>query len=272
MQRVTVWNNYFYNLTNGQVGNDNVSGVYYSNNGASIYWLVKHNTFDTFTNDGANGSYMDLYYTSYVVIEENIAKNSRASYGIWAKATLAYVTIRANDLSENNTKGGIDVHYGDAIPGTHHDHEVCWNNVVLPMTTSGGRLLNIMGDAVSSINKNPYNSFVYRNTFAGGFAHIKYQAGSTLLTPAENFKVDANVVVSDNPSAFTPGWDGRATWDTTLMDTVIPNLIGKSSNHIVNSTTGELTGSYREKHLGAVGHEVSDRYITKPKTPILLID
>ena len=262
--RVTVWNNYFYDLTNGTVGDDNCTAIWAPNNGSPTYhWLVKHNTFDAFTNDGSNGSYVDWYYTYYGLIEENVAKNSRNHYGIWAKTTKAYITIRANDLSENITGGGIVVHYGDNAPGQPHDHEVCWNKVVAPMSEQTFPSLLIMGDSPTNVNRNHYNSFVYRNTFVGNFPWVRF--GS----PVENYKIDANVIVSDRSDVWSSDSNNKPKWDTTIIDTTIPNLTGKSSSKIVGSN-GLLVGSYRKKFLGIRGHEISDRYTTTPKSPKLL--
>ena len=264
LDRVTIWKNYFYDLTNGTVGDDNCSGLYCANNGSpTYYWLVKHNTFDEFTNHGSNGSYVDLYYTYYGVIEENTAKNSSARYGFWAKVTKAYVTLRANDLSKNITGGGITVHYGDNAPGQPHDHEICWNKVVIPINLVDLLSLLIMGDNPSDINRNHYNTFIYRNTFVGGRAVVRF--GS----PVENFKVDANVVVSDRSDAFSPVRSGSAAWNEDIIDTLILNLTGTKSTQIVD-TNGMLVGDYRKRYLGIIGHEISDKYLTIPMPPKLL--
>jgi hypothetical protein len=73
--RGTWFNNYFDGLGNGTAGTDNPSAIFISGtNQDKNNILIKKNTFDNFNNDGPNGSYVDMYRTFYVVIEENIMK------------------------------------------------------------------------------------------------------------------------------------------------------------------------------------------------------
>ncbi len=253
IDRATFYNNYFYKLGNGTIGTDNPSAIFASGTDQEkTNILIKGNTFDSFTNNGSNGSYMDLYAAYYVLIEGNTAKNSNNLFGIWAKATKEFVTIRNNDLSENNRDGGIVVHYGDAAPGQAHDHEICWNKVVF---TSTNRLaLLIMGDAPSAANRAHYNSFIYRNTFVNGRSWVRFPSST-----GELYKVDGNVVVSATLTS---------EWDTSIMDVSIPNVTGELSSNIVDKS-GLLIGSYRSNYLGSVGHEVSGQYVKVPKSPVL---
>ncbi|MEJ2622888.1 MAG: right-handed parallel beta-helix repeat-containing protein, partial [Candidatus Thiodiazotropha sp.] len=255
-QRATWYNNYFYNLGNGTAGTDNPSGIFISGTARDKYnILVKGNTFDTFTNNGPNGSFIDMYRAYNITIEENTIKNSNNQYGIWAKVTKSFVTIRANTLIENNTNGGISVHYGDAAPGQPHDHEICWNRIAFNNGNSSAVSLLIMGDAPSSINRNHYNSFIYRNTFYGGHPIIRFVG-------IENYKVDGNVVVSDSLTVWNNHLD--------IMDTLIPNIVASEASGITDST-GSLIGTSRSTYLGLAGHEVSSEYITTPKPPTVHI-
>ena len=248
--RLVIANNYFYNLGNGTAGTDNPSGIFISGTSQDKHHiLVKNNTFDTFTNNGPNGSFFDMYRTYYVLVEENTMKNSDNQYGIWAKVSKAFVTIRANDMYENMTSGGIAVHYGDAAPGTPHDHEVCWNRVVFNNTGNALTLL-FMGDSLTAENENHYNSFIYRNTFKNGSAWVRF-AG------AEPYEVDGNVVESNN----------LARWATSTMTTNIQNLTGSASAGITDSE-GTLIGDYRLNYLGRNGHEISSSYSTVPNPPV----
>jgi len=250
-QRVTVHKNRFDSLGNGTSGTDNPSGIFISGTGGDKYnILIKQNTFENFTNNGPNGSFMDLYRTFYVTIEENTCVNSNPQYGIWAKVTKAFVTIRANSL-ENMTGGGIVVHYGDAAPGQPHDHEICWNKVLSGNASDGAYTLLFVGDSLSSINANHYNSFIYRNTFIGGSAWVRFKG-------IENFETDGNVVVNNFNSR----------WNTDIMDSLIANVVGSPKDGITDAL-GHLSGNFRKNYLGLIGHEISEHFVATPKSPII---
>lgn len=255
VERATWWNNHFYNHGAGSVGNDNTSAIFVSETATDKnYFLVKANTFERFTNNRGNGSYVDFYRTFYFIWEENTAKNSQVDYGFWAKVTKAFGTIRANHAYENVRGRQITVHYGDASPGTPHDHEVCWNRIVLPRGISAAQEgLLFVGDSLSIINRGHYNNFVYRNTIVNGSAWIRFRG-------AEDFETDANIVVSKMLSR----------WNTGIMTSQIPNLVGSGSEGITDSS-GRLAGQYRQTHLGKVGYEVSDEKganVKIPKAPL----
>ena len=259
--RATWWKNYFFDAGPGTKGNDNPSGIYMNNPGSThrTNILIKDNIFDRFNNGDLNGSYVDLYGTDYVLIEENKAKNSHTGYGLWAKVTKTFVTIRANNLSINNSGAGIVIHYGDAMPGQPHDHEVCWNKVINTNLSGDAYTFLVMGDEQSNINRNHYNTSIYRNTFAGSKIWIR---GMSTIEP---FKVDGNVIISDHPREF----DGsNPYWNTSRMTTLIPNVLGKSSDNIIDSA-GNLSAYSSEQYLGLVGHEISEFNRKAPKPPIL---
>jgi len=237
-ERVTFWNNVFDTLGNGTNGGDNPCGIFVSDVSADKnYFLIKGNTFQNFTNDGPNGSFVDMYRVYYVVIEENLMQNSTPEYGLWAKVTKAYVTIRANRME--NVRAGINLWYGDAAPGTPHDHEVCWNKVVIdPAWGTNTRTFLVMGDAPSSINSNHYNTFIYRNTFYGG-------TSTTQSVGPDPYNTDGNMIMSNNLSQ----------WRTNEQETIIPNLTGDMNSGIADSN-GLLTGAYRTQYLGMRGAEV----------------
>ena len=125
VNRATWWNNYFYDHGPGAVGNDNTTAVFISNTDKPKQnVLYKHNTHDEFRNSGGNGSYIDIYGTSYVLIEENTAKNSTTDNGFWMKGTTAFVTVRANQAWDNVSGGQMTIGYGSESVSLTHDHEV----------------------------------------------------------------------------------------------------------------------------------------------------
>jgi hypothetical protein len=243
--RSTWFRNYFYDHGPGIKGTDNTTAVFVSSTAThKNNILYKNNTHDNFHNTGSNGSYVDIYYSSYVLIESNIAKNSNNQYGFWPKATTSFVTVRANSAYENITNGGITVGYGSESPEVAHDHEICWNRIRLPTGSSSHSLL--FAGSNQYINRT-YHSYIYRNTFVNGSSWVRFSGN-------EPFEVDSNVVISDHLDR----------WNTSIMRINHPNLTGNENTGITD-LTGSLVGQYRLDYLGVVGHEVSDVYLTTPK-------
>jgi len=239
VSRSTWWNNHFDNLSPGLTGNDNTSTVFISDNSKEkTNILYKDNLLTNIHNLGYNGSYVEAYFTSYMLIEGNVARDSDTNAGFFAKQTIAYVTIRANEAYQNVAGEQLGIGYGTPI--TPHDHEICWNRVVTTNASSGVTFMW----AHSNANTSYYNSFIYRNTFVNGSSWVRFVG-------KENYKVDGNVVVSNMLSR----------WGTSIMDVVIPNITGNTSASITD-TTGKLTGTYRFNFLGKRGYEISDSPIT----------
>lgn len=236
--RATFAENTFANMTSGTAGTDNTTTVFLSDiSRLKNNFLYKQNILDNIDTGAANGSYVDLYYVEYALIEENYAKNSNNGHGFWAKGSTKFVTVRANEAWENIADGGIEVGYGSESPELPHDHEVCWNRVVFP---AGNTSINtILWSGSNAYQGQFYNSFIYRNTFVNGSAWIRFNG-------AENYVVEANVVVSDMSSR----------WNTSIMDQTTPNIFGAESDGITDSN-GVLQGSYRTNNLGTRGHEVA---------------
>jgi len=247
--RSTWWNNYFYDHGPGIKGTDNTTAVFVSSTDVhKRNILYKNNIHDNFHNTGSNGSYVDMYYSSYVLIEGNSAKNSGNSYGFWAKGTTSFVSIRANEAVNNITNGGVTVGYGSESPEVPFNHEVCWNRISFPRNNSAPTTLKWAMS--NSYGGNTYNSFIYRNTFVNGSAMVRFKGN-------ENYEVDANVVVSNNLNR----------WDTDIMTEANPSITGDENAEITDQT-GKLVGNYRQNYLGKMGFEISDVEIVKvPKLP-----
>jgi len=257
VSRSTWWRNQFHNIGAGRKGNDNASPVFISGRGTHKHnILFKHNQLTSINTGFANGSYVDIYYSSHVLIEENVAKNSRAGWGFWAKGTTSFVTMRANEAIEDVSGSQLVFGYGVESPEVPHDSEMCWNNVRVP---KGNTKIVDWATAPSYAGKT-YNSYIYRNSFINGYVWIRYRG-------KEDYQVDANVVVSDRLSV-----GNEVFWDTKIMQTTIPNLIRGESAGLTNQS-GKLIGNYRENNLGRVGHEVSDIIgrVKTPKSPTTVI-
>ena len=236
--RATWWENTFYNHGPGTGGTDNTTAVFISDTGnLKNNILYKGNHHEEFNCPAfSNSSYVDMYFGTHILIEDNVAKNSLTSNGFWAKATSAYVTIRNNTAVDNVSGGGIVVGYGGESTILPHDHEICWNHIRIDPADNGWLALQWANS--NSWGGQHYNSYVYRNTFINGNAWIRHVG-------VENYTTDGNVVVNTLTSR----------WDTTIMDTTNDNLVGTPSDNIVDSN-GLLVGSYRETYLGKAGHEV----------------
>ncbi len=238
VSRATWWRNHFHNLGPGIVGNDNTSTVFVSST-ASVKEniLYKGNTLTEINTRAGNGSYIDVYATNYLLIEQNTASNSEVDYGFWAKSTLAYITIRANTAIDNVL--GRQITVGNARAGASYN-EVCWNNVKVPNNNNNGvALLMSGGNSFAGIT---YSNHVYRNTFVGHSAWVRFLG-------AENYKVDGNVVVANG---------NLARWNTSIMDElIVSNLTTNGSEDFVDAN-GKLKGVYRSTSLGTHGHEVGE--------------
>jgi hypothetical protein len=248
VSRSTWWRNQFHNLLPGQVGTDNTSTVFVSDTGThKNYFLYKHNTLTEIHNLGYNGSYVEAYGLSYWLVEENTARNSDSNAGFFGKQTVSFATTRANEAFDNID--GEQMGFGYNTPtgmGAPHDHEICWNRVRLPQNNQG--TVGMMWAHNTVYDGKHYNSYIYRNTFVNGSSWIRFKG-------AENYEVEGNVVVSNLLSR----------WNTSIMNTTIPNVTGKEGDGITDQK-GLLTGQYRLDFLGIAGHEISDVYVTKPKS------
>lgn len=237
--RATWWRNHFDNLGPGKKGNDNTGAVFVSGTGTlKKNLLYKQNLHTNIRNEGYNGHYAEWYVTSYLLVEENIARNSNSQAGFFAKGTVSHVTMRANEMWENVTGGQIAVGYGGEARSVPHHHEVCWNKVMLTEGTSNA-VTAFKWSSSNYYSGQTYQSFIYRNTFVNGSSWVRFKG-------MENFEVDANVVVTGNESR----------WNTNIMDTMFRNLVGESSDNLVDEN-----GEVLDPHLmGQVGHKV---YISK---------
>jgi len=231
--RATWWNNSFSNHGMGKKGNDNPAGVFISNRSHhKKNILYKDNKHDGFMNGRGNGSYVDIYYSSYVLIEGNYASNSDNACGFWAKGTTSFVTIRDNHAFDNITSGGICVGYGKESPEIPHDHEVAWNRIVL--NGEYPRANSIQFSNQKSWENKHYNTYIYRNTFVNGRAWIRFQG-------KDKYIVDGNVIVSE------------FSVNKSETKTYFPNLTGDKSDFITDKN-GDLKG-FAVDFKGQVGYK-----------------
>lgn len=234
--RSTWWRNKFSNHGPGTKGNDNPAAVFISNTSKhKKNILYKANIHDQFYNGRLNGSYVDIYFASYVLIEENRARNSNNGCGFLAKGTASFVSIRANHVYDNVAAGGICVGYIHGVPVVPHDHEVSWNRIVL---TDKSPLAQALLFTISKgWEGKSYNSYIYRNTFVNGSAWVRFKG-------RENFEVDGNVVVND----------ALSKWNENVMKTSFMNLTGTHGDYITDDE-GRLVG-FAEEYKGKVGFEL----------------
>lgn len=244
VSRATFWRNSFTDMRFGTVGNDNTGPVFISNTvKAKDNILFKENVMDGINNAAGNGHYIDIYRASYVLVEQNIAKNSSTSYGFWMKASISYVTVRANETIENVSGTQISIGYGSAVGEVPHDHEVCWNKVVVPVDQDGPSFLLAMSDPYKGQS---YNSYVYRNTFVNGYSIVRFMG----RTP---FETDANIIVTKKANH----------WNTAEMKTTIPNIVVSSTVNVVSQAGARYMGD----EFGEVGADVgADVAVKAPPT------
>lgn len=243
--RVTFWDNTFSNLTAGTSGNDNTAPLFFNNNRTDIREniLIKSNLFDSIYNtSGQNGSLVDIYSASYVLIESNTVSNSHTNYGFWMKYTENYVTVRDN-VAVDNVNGKLIVIGGSGTSGNAvHDTEVCWNRLSLGSNTST--------DAYtwSGGGSSHYNDYFYRNTVIGKPAFL--HPGST------SYQSSYNIIVSNSTTFFYRDY----------VDHEGEVVFGTSAGAV--DAEGFLTGSARTDYLGLAGSELIGRYTENSSAPV----
>lgn len=240
--RATWWRNTFQNIGPGQVGTDNTGPVFIATSTMTKEnILYKENAHINVQNMGFNGTYFTLYKTKYTLIEQNTAKNSKTGIGLHAKGTVAFITIRANNLSENVDGTQIGVGYGaEAGNEPPSDHEVCWNYVKL---TAGSSSTSFIWSNSNYYAGRTYNSYIYRNTFENGSAWVRFPG-------RELFKVDANVVITNNVRR----------WEPASMTVQKDNVVDGINSGLL--TTGKVEGLL----YGKVGADVAVK--PAPAAPI----
>ena len=233
VSRSTFWKNTFRDMQYGTSGKDNTGPVFISTTvKPKQNLLFKENLIDSVRNANGNGTYLTIYRSSYVLIEQNTIKNSSTNTGINAKATISFITIRANQATENVEGTQIGLGYGTAVSEVPHDHEICWNRISVPSTQDGPAMFMATSDYYKGQS---YNTFIYRNTIVNGYSIIRF-AGKT------PFETDANVIVTKNPKL----------WDTTMMTTDLPNVVAAPTAGVVS-----LTARFIGNDFGKVGADVA---------------
>lgn len=244
VSRATFWRNHFTEMQFGKVGTDNTGPVFISSTvKAKNNILYKENLITNINNASGNGHYFDIYRASYVLVEQNIVKNSSTSYGFWLKASISYVTVRANEAIENVSGTQLSIGYGSAIGEVPHSHEICWNRISVPVAQEGPALLFAMSDSYAD---QTYDSFIYRNTVINGYSVVRFKG----KTP---YETDANVIVSKN----------LRLWDMTIMKTTLANVVGLPTDGIVSIIDARFTGN----NFGKVGADVAAS--PAPMAPLL---
>ncbi|MDR7088664.1 hypothetical protein [Cellvibrio fibrivorans] len=234
VSRTTFWRNHFTDMQFGKAGTDNTGPVFISNTvKAKTNILYKENLITNVNNATGNGHYFDIYRASYVLVEQNIARNSATSYGFWVKSSISFVSVRANEAFDNVRGTQTSIGYGSAVGEVPHDHEICWNRIVVPSDQDGPAILAVISDFYKGQS---YNTFIYRNTVVNGYSTIRFMG----KTP---FETDANVIVTTKPNL----------WNTAEMKTTIPNVVAGPTAGIVQ----QLEGRYVGAEFGKVGADVA---------------
>lgn len=227
--RSTFWSNTFNGIDYGTTGNDNTGPIFFASSVVDKEDIfIKSNTFENVSNSASsNGHYIDIYTSSYVLVESNTAQNSDSGYGFWMKGTISFVTMRDNVAVDNVSGNQFVIGYGTEAGQLTHDHEVCWNR----FSVNGDMFLWAMSDAYEGTH---YNSYLFRNTFDGD--------GIMRFEGAEPYESTDNVVVSDDNRYF--GSDV-----TSVGDAAYATTDGALDANAL------LTGTARTTHLGTAGYE-----------------
>ncbi|WP_428738784.1 hypothetical protein [Sulfurimonas sp.] len=240
--RITFFQNYFYDLGPGVKGNDNTGPVFISRtksesnisvNAPKHYILAKQNTYDEIRNKGYNGQYFEFYTTKYVLIEEEVAKNSDSSAGWYAKGAISHTTMRANTAVDNVYGQQMGGSYGEESGEVPHDFEFCYNNIHTQDSTVAypafmmARSNYYLGEG--------YATSIYRNTVTNGIAKVRFYG-------ADLYHLNGNV--------FNNGQANAEIFDSEYEE----NLIATGDETFVDENHS-LTGEYIQ-YKGIRGHEI----------------
>lgn len=185
--RTAFYNCIFKNQSPGTAGNDNQGCIFLSQtNNAKNYFMIKNCVFDNVqTNNGGNGHYFDTYWCNYILAEGNIIKNSNATYGLWVKAALSYVSVRNNVGIENNRGrlhgwGGSLGKSGSTLQPIH-ENETCYNK--FRTLDEGGMPSVTLGydSPQTSLNNTFYKNSIYNDIHTGNPAPDKMKTYGNLF-------------------------------------------------------------------------------------------
>jgi hypothetical protein len=232
--RITFWRNEYFDLGPGQVGNDNTGAVFISDaSGENFYILTKENLYEEIDNDGYNGHFVEVYRASYVLYEQELARNSTSASGWFPKGAISHITVRNNTAIDNVSGTALKGSFGGEAGQLPHEHEFGWNNV--RVQSGNGFLMS----ASAFYEGEFYGGFVYRNTFVGGDPWLRFEG-------SEPYETDGNVVITGDPSRFGEG---------ISIHPAAEDLIGSPGDGLVDDDN-RLTGQARADYLGVRGHEV----------------
>lgn len=232
VKRVTLFENYFYNLGPGSAGNDNPSVCFVSNTtNRKSYFAYVGNVYEDLLASGNGVSAFDHYYTDYTVFENNEFRNNQGRFGAWQKSHNDLATFRRNKGKFNTAgvEGLMNFSTYDQIPDA--TAEFCWNYIEANNPSGFAGAIVWVDQEV----KGKGHAFVYRNTFVGR-VHARTSGGGVYTRMAEN-----NVIVTDYSTPLNNFVDAN-------------NLIGSPTDGIIDAT-GNLQGTYQSS-LGTHGWQI----------------
>jgi len=240
--RSSFWNNTFDTLSQGLIGNDNNAAIFWVHSATKKEnLLVKSNTFENINNvTGGNGGYIDMYFTDYILVESNTAKNSATGYGFWIKAVNAFITVRDNVAVDNVSGDQIQMTMGNASETIPHDQEVCYNRLMV----TEGDITCFLWAASNGWQDSHYNTFMYRNSIVNGRPTLRF-VGAT------NYELDNNLIIGDNVDTF---YD---PFGTVIADAVGDILFDSDVITVSDIVDNEakMVGATRTANLGTAGSE-----------------
>lgn len=232
--RITFWRNEYVDLGPGEIGNDNTGPVFISGTGPEkFYILTKDNLYEDIANEGFNGHFFEVYRSTYVLYEEEVARNSNSGAGWFPKGAIANITVRNNTAVDGVSGRMVSGSFGGEAGQLPHDHEFCWNNV--SVESGAGFLFS----GSNSYAGEHYGGSVYRNTIAGADPWLRFLG-------AEPYETDGNVIVTGDPSRFGDG---------IVVHLYEDDLLSAPGDGII-ADDGLLVGQARTDYLGLRGHEV----------------
>lgn len=227
--RTLVYNCVFDSLGAGGPGGSNSAVVFFANGSTT-----QHAFFRNITIDAQSMALIESYATLDKVMEGITVTNYTGSNlnGLYEKINNANVSVRAVRMIDN-VDGYMAVVDTYAANGAMEYKHCLWKG------TSGDEMFQFGRESVNNIEV-----YVQRNTQISG--SINHDDASGTITYANNVRQHDGT----DADGITHSGGTEATTSGTGTD-----LVGTSG--IVNTTTGQLTGSYIDTNLGLDGFEIA---------------
>jgi len=203
-----------------------------SDSGFTLYPVIQNCTF---TNILINECGIKTYGIRYGVISDSSFENIGGD-GIDLKSTTDKTMIRHNTFTDIDNDGVI-------LRAQYYSH-----NTDISFNYFDDTSMQVGGYEGTA---GPGLTYFYRNTLVGTLFFRFIDSGDGPVY------ISNNVIINSDPADHIRDEIGEHETITANMSVLSDNLMGESSDNIVDSN-GELLGTYREQYLGSRGWELGE--------------